>query len=202
MNSSINNNVNLGGLQTITGEKTFKQSVNSKGFYISSTEVPYTENPSATIEKGFLIRDKNNITFASLLGTQYATGTNRAQMAVKGKSGVSRVMYVQENESGAITYQYGQKIGSNYIAIPRGAGNTVQYCWGSGSKASGNTFTFPSAFNTTPVVVAVIGPEGGGSTINLIVGEVTKTNFKVIHNAPAGDLYRNVSYIAIGTADL
>ena len=188
--------------ETFTGQKTFEQTVNSKGFYICRTEVPYTETPSATIEKGFLIRDKNNTTFASLLSTQYASGTNRIQMQVKGKAEVSRVMYVQENADGAVTYSYGQKIGSNYIAIPRDAGNYVQYCWGSGSKASGNTFTFPSAFNSAPVVVAVIGPEDGGSTINVVVSSITKTGFKVVHNAPAGDLNKNVSYIAIGTADM
>lgn len=192
-----------------------------KGFFVGMTEdeeiagikrflsvirqqggIPYTSAPTETTYNGLAVQDSNKSTWASFEGVQYNSGTNAVQMTVRGNSGTLRRMYVQENPSGAVTYNYGQAVGTNYIRIPRGAGTFVQYCWGSASKQSGNTFTFPVAFNSTPVVVAVIGPESGGSTINVITSSVTTTSFKVIHNAPAGDLSKNVSYIAIGTADM
>ena len=188
--------------ETYSGQKTFEKTVTSKGNFYSLTNLPYTSNPSETIYRGLLVRDPNNNTWASLQGVQYASGTNAVQMTVKGKSGTLRRMYVQETSEGVATYNYGQTVGTNYIRIPRGAGTYVQYCWGSGSKASGNSFTFPVAFNSAPIVIAVIGPESGGSTINAITSSVTTTSFKVIHNAPAGNLNKNVSYIAIGTADM
>lgn len=194
--------VHIDGDETITGQKTFKKSIKCNGNFLNYTNIPYTSTPTETTYSGLAVKDSNDTSWASFDGVQYSSGTNRSQITVRGNSGNLRTMYVQETADGTVTYSYGQKMGSNFIAIPRGAGNYVQYCWGSGSKASGNTFTFPSPFNNPPVVVAVIGPEDGGSTINVIVSSVTKTGFKVVHNAPAGDLNKNVSYIAIGTADM
>lgn len=192
MNSSINNNVNLGGLQEIEGVKRFLEVIRGK------SDIPYTSAPANTTYDGLAIQDSNNNTWASFEGVQYNSGTNCAQMTVRGNSGTISRMYVQEADTGAVTYQYGQQIGTNWIKIPRGAGNAILYCWGNATLKTGDTVTFPTAFNTTPVVQLTM-LSGTNYGFPAYTSAVTSTNFTAKRN-DSNDV--PCMWFAVGSANL
>lgn len=194
MNSSINNNVNLGGEQRISGVKYFLQNICRK------LSVAFNSTPSSTINSGYTIKDVNNNMVASFQGIKYATGTNRAQMEIIGNSGTSRAMYVQEDNSGKVTYQYGQSVGSNYIKIPRSSGVAVLFCWGYGNGSTSQTITFPSAFNNTSAKVLITTNGSNAESYQVITGNITATNF--VAKAIGGASGQGFCWFAIGTADM
>lgn len=188
--------------ETITGAKTFAQTVDSKGFYISRTETPYTETPSTTIEKGIVVRDEGNTNIASLLSIQYASGTNRVQMQVRGKAGTSRIMYVQEATDGKVTYNYGQTVGSQWIKMPKGAGTAVLICWGNISAAdmaATKTVTYPTAFSETPRI-ATTSNGGSAQVYQNVIKDGSATSFTVISSGGAAS--QGFHWIAVGNAAL
>lgn len=191
MNSSINNNVNLGGTQEIEGLKRFLQVIRGK------SGIPYTSAPANTTYSGLAIQDSNNSTWASFEGVQYNSGTNCAQMTVRGNSGTLSRMYVQENSDGKVTYSYGQQAGGNWVMIPRGVDNYLLFCWGgSSSGANGTTITFPKAYSNAPAVIL----SGSGSSREVyanVVTSVSTTNF--VQGAIGGAASQGFLWFSIGT---
>lgn len=175
MNSSINNNVNLGGKQTISGVKSFLQNICRK------LSVAFDSTPSSTINSGYTIKDVNNNMVASFQGIKYATGTNRAQMEIIGNSGTSRAMYVQETSDGGVTYSYGQQAGSSWVMIPRGVNNYLLFCWGGATLATGDTVTFPKAYSNPPSVQITMNSSTAYG-FPAYLQSVTTTNFKARRN--------------------
>lgn len=192
MASSINNNVNLGGTQEIEGYKKFLRRIGV------SAKIPYTETPSETEDYGLKFVDSNKTLWAFFQSVLYASGTNRIEMGIKGKTGKNSSMYVQENEAGAVTYSYGQQIGTNWIKIPRGAGNAILYCWGNATLKTGDTVTFPTAFNTTPVVQLTM-LSGTAYGFPAYTSAVTSTNFTARRN-DSNDV--PCMWFAVGSANL
>ncbi len=192
MNSSINNNVNIGGLQEIDGIKRFLEVIRGK------SDIPYTSAPAQTTYDGLAIQDSNNSTWASFEGVQYNSGTNAVQMTVRGNSGTLSRMYIQENSDGKVTYNYGQTVGTGWMKLPRTSGNALLICWGQATLKTGDVVTFPTAFSATPVVnVSMLSGTAYG--FPAYASSVTTTNFTAKRN-DSNDV--PTMWIAIGTANL
>lgn len=193
MNSSINNNVNLGGLQEIDGIKRFLQVIRGK------SDIPYTSAPASTTYDGLAIQDSNNTTWASFEGVQYATGTNTAQMTILGNSGTLSRMYVQEDSSGNVTYGYGQKTGNNWIKLPWGSNTALLICWGENNGSSSVQITFQQPYKVRPTVVCTSAGTTTGVYQNVVSNEST-TGFTQL--ATGGASGQNFNWLAIGQSEL
>lgn len=192
MASSINNNVNLGGEQRISGVKYFLQNICRK------LSVAFNSTPSSNINSGFTIKDVNNNMVASFQGIKYASGTNKVQMEIIGNSGTPHQMYVQENGSGGVTYSYGQTQGDYWIKLPKSSGRALLICWGTATLKTGDVVTFPTPFHLTPVVnVSMLSGTNYG--FPAYASSVTTTNFTAKRN-DSNDV--PTMWVAIGTAVL
>lgn len=193
MASSINNNVNLGGTQEIAGIKRFLQTIWGK------SDIPYTSAPANTTYDGLAIQDSNKNTWSSFEGVQYSSGTNAAQMTVRGNSGTLSRMYVQEDNSGNVTYNYGQKTGSNWIKLPWGSNTALLICWGENNGSSSVSITFQQPYKVRPTVVCTSAGTASGVSQNVVSNEST-TGFTQL--ATGGAAGQNFNWLAIGQSGL
>lgn len=83
MNSLINNNVNIGGAQNISGGKTFTGDLIKKSLIID------IDNPDGTKANQMLFTDKNGVTYNFFQSAQFTTGQTQFGLACKAASGNS-----------------------------------------------------------------------------------------------------------------
>lgn len=202
VNNAMSDVSRLSANETIIGAKTFEQNITSKGNFYRQTSFPYTETPAETNYVGYTFKDSNDNTFAGVDAVLYDTGTNCTQMYIRGKSGTLRRMYVQEDSSGKVTYNYGQTSGTRYIKIPKASGSAVLICWGnvsSADMAATKTVTYPTAFSETPRI-ATTSNGGSAQVYQNVIKDGSATSFTVISSGGAAS--QGFHWIAVGNAAL
>ena len=86
MNSLINNNVNIGGAQDVTGAKTFAGNVTATGALVKKSLTMDIDNPDGVKANQILLNDKNDVTYNFVQSAQFATGQMQFGLACKAAS--------------------------------------------------------------------------------------------------------------------
>lgn len=208
MKSSIDNSVNLGGKQDVTGLKEFSADVaaddlNDTARYNVLVKCDSVDNavaPSSAVDYGGIeFRDKNDLRFAKV-----EVG-HTSDDVVQCKLSASRVINgtfefaglgVGLNANGKKTIDIGQNYrGSNpaYYKVPTNkAGLFLLVCFGSSIGSA----TFPLAYTSTPCIVCSLVTDGDAGYCSY-VGKKSTTSFTILrHGITAGEATAN--WIAIG----
>lgn len=205
MASLINNAVNLGGNQTISGAKTISY---GDGLYIKSPTTDTSTPPTAdNLYSGITIYDKNGVRFGKFEGiyttADYAGVQLSASRLIDGvlkyTSGLGLTMDNAGNAktfcppsdliNSIVTTVAIRKTGNGYVKF----GNGLQIAWG--SVQSGSTATFSHPFSN---IYSVVLTQHHGANVGYSAYIWSYSTTQVRAQCYNNDTGRGCSYIAIG----
>jgi len=215
MKSLIDNGVDIGGNQTITGNKRISNNGDTpfvdfgqqnSQLDVQSTNIDVSSLPSSgSVYGGITFTEKNNQRIGKVETSLSSSGVAQTVLSASRYDGTS---YTYASIGPSVTsnykkiYNFGQGgNNSSYLKIPLG-GTSSQFltiCWGlcnPGSSTAGATVSFPVAYAATPRVTVTL-VNAGDAGYCAYVWSRSKTGFSAARHGGTG----SADWVAIGISN-